>query len=102
MSDKNNTTISTSNNAVNSNSVVNNATPASVAQNKPLESNVNLSNKVDVNVTMDPSIRNEALTTLMTDAIRKYYEDPSKMADFIKDINRIQTNSNLIPAWYKP
>ena len=102
VSDKNNTTISTSNNAVNSNSVVNNATPASVVQNKPLESNVNLSNKVDVNVTMDPSIRNEALTTLMTDAIRKYYEDPSKMAEFIKDINRIQTNNNLIPAWYKP
>ena len=94
-----NTAINTSNNAVSSNNVVNNnmVTPSNI-QNKPLESKIDLSNKVDVNVTMDPSIRNEALTTLMTDAIRKYYEDPSKMADFIKEINKIQTNSNLIPA----
>jgi hypothetical protein len=99
----NNTAINTSNNAVSSNDVVNNnmVTPSNI-QNKPLESKIDLTNKVDVNVTMDPSIRNEALTTLMADAIRKYYEDPSKMANFIKEINKIQTNSNLIPAWYKP
>jgi hypothetical protein len=99
-----NTSINTSNSAVSSSNIINNpsTTPASVAQNKPLDSNVNLSNKVDVNVTMDPLIRNEALTTLMSDAIRKYYEDPSKMAEFIKKINDIQTNNNLIPAWHKP
>ena len=65
-------------------------------------SNINLSNKVDLTVTMDPAIRNEALTTLMSDAIRKYYEDPNKMVELIKKINDIQTNSNLRPAWYKP
>jgi hypothetical protein len=51
---------------------------------------------------MDPAIRNDALTTLMSNAITEYYKDPSKMAEFIKKINDIQTNNNLIPAWYKP
>lgn len=97
-----NSSVSTNNN-VSTNSNTNTNANTNVNNNtNNTSSNINLSNKVDLNVTMDPAIRNEALTTLMSDAIRKYYEDPSKMSEFIKKINDIQTNNNLIPAWYKP
>jgi hypothetical protein len=97
-----NSSVSTNNNVSTNNSTNSNANTNINNNANNTSSNINLSNKVDLNVTMDPAIRNEALTTLMSDAIRKYYEDPSKMSEFIKKINDIQTNNNLIPAWYKP
>jgi len=97
-----NSSVSTNNNvSTNSNTNTNANTNVNNNINNP-SSNINLSNKVDLTVTMDPAIKNEALTTLMGNAITKYYEDPNKMAEFIKKINDIQTSNNLIPAWYKP
>jgi len=97
-----NSSVSTNNNVSTNSNTNNNSSNTNVNNTNNPSSNINLSNKVDLTVSMDPAIRNEALTTLMSDAIKKYYEDPNKMADFIKKINDIQTNNNLIPALYKP
>jgi hypothetical protein len=97
-----NSSVSTNNNVSTNNSTNSNANTNINNNASNTSSNINLSNKVDLNVTMDPAIRNDALTTLMSNAITEYYKDPSKMAEFIKKINDIQTNNNLIPAWYKP
>jgi len=97
-----NSSVSTNNNVSTNSNTNNNSSNTNVNNTNNPSSNINLSNKVDLTVSMDPAIRNEALTTLMSDAIKKYYEDPNKMADFIKKINDIQTNNNLMPALYKP
>lgn len=98
VSNKNNTAINTSNSAVSSSNIINNpSTSVSAVVTKPLETNVNLSNKVDVNVTMDPNIRNQALSTFLADELNKYYSDKTNMATLINNINKFKTENNLIP-----
>jgi hypothetical protein len=96
-----NTSINTSNNAVSSNNVVNNsstiATP-STTENKPAESKVDLKSNVQVNVTMDPNLRNQALSTFLSEELNKYYSDKTNMATLVANIHKYETENNLIPA----
>jgi hypothetical protein len=57
-----------------------------------------LTNKVDVNVTMDPNIRNQALSTFLADELNKYYSDKTNMSTLIQNITKFQNENNLIPA----
>lgn len=99
VSNKNNTAITTSNNAVSSSNIINNplTTSVSAVVTKPLETNINLTNKVDVNVTMDPNIRDQALSTFLAAELNKYYSDKINMATLINNINKFKTENNLIP-----
>lgn len=92
-----NTAISNSNNAVSSNSVVNNTTPSNT-QNKPAESKIDLTNKIDINVTMDPNLRNQALSTFLSEELDKYYSNKNNMATLIGNITKYETENNLTPA----
>jgi len=96
-SNKNNTAINTSNNAVSTNSVVNNATP-STTENKPAESKVDLKSNVQVNVTMDPNLRNQALSTFLSEELNKYYSDKTNMATLVANIHKYETENNLTPG----
>lgn len=90
----NNSSVSSSN-VVNNSSI--NATP-STTENKPVETKFDLTNKVDINVTMDPSIRNQALSTFLSEELNKYYSDKTNMATLIANITKYQNENNLIPA----
>ena len=99
-SNKNNTAINAPNNAVSSNNAVNNpsTTTPSSAQNKPVESKVDLKSNVQVNVTMDPNLRNQALSTFLADELDKYYGDKNNMATLIANIHKHETENGLTPA----
>jgi hypothetical protein len=97
----NTTAINSSSNNVSANNVVNNnstiATP-STTENKPAETKFDLTNKIDINVTMDPNIRNQALSTFLSEELNKYYSDKTNMATLIANITKHQNENNLIPA----
>jgi hypothetical protein len=98
----NTTAINSSSNNVSANNVVNNnnstiATP-SATENKPAETKFDLTNKIDINVTMDPNIRNQALSTFLSEELNKYYSDKTNMATLIANITKYQNENNLIPA----
>ena len=96
-----NTTAINSSSSVSANNVVNNnstiATP-SATENKPAETKFDLTNKIDINVTMDPNIRNQALSTFLSEELNKYYSDKTNMATLIANITKYQNENNLIPA----
>jgi hypothetical protein len=96
-----NTTAINSSSSVSANNVVNNnstiATP-SATENKPAETKVDLKSNVQVNVTMDPALRNQALSTFLADELNKYYSDKTNMATLVANINKYQNENNLIPA----
>jgi hypothetical protein len=97
----NTTAINSSSNNVSANNVVNNnstiATP-STTENKPTETKFDLTNKIDINVTMDPNIRNQALSTFLSEELNKYYSDKTNMATLIANITKYKNENNLIPA----
>lgn len=94
----NNTNSSASaNNTINNNAST--TQPSSTSnQNKPTESKVDLTSKVDVNVTIDPALRNQALTTFLSSELQKYFENTSNMSTLVQNINKYYTDNNLVPG----
>jgi hypothetical protein len=93
-----NSTVST-NNTVNNNSTI--ATPSKI-ENKPLEAKIDATHKIDINVNMDPNIRNQALSTFLSKALDEYYGSSTpNMAKLVGLIDKYYTENGLVPGGKK-
>jgi hypothetical protein len=56
-----------------------------------------LNNNINVNVSLDEASKNQALTTIVNNALTKYFENPSNIYDMAKAGNNVKTsNGNVL------
>jgi len=84
---------------VNSNLTTSNLTNTSSETNTNTiaKTETTLNNNINVNVSLDEASKNQALTTIVNNALTKYFENPSNISDMAKAGNNVKTsNGNVL------